>query len=98
MQVSDQTTAVVGDVEAPVSVRVDPIFTDEQISQDKKNRTARTAEQTFPAAFVVTIAAWILVLNHIDLDPGPGNGLPTGVEAAWTGLLTWLGAKWMNRR
>lgn len=81
----------------PVQLQPIPLFTEEQLAADRKNRTARTAEQAFPAAFAVTVAVWILLLAGLDLDPGEGNGLPPGVEAAWTGLLTWLASKWMNR-
>lgn len=60
-------------------------------------RIARTGGQAGAAGFVVVLAAWVLRLLGVDLDPGAGVEMPTEVTVALSGLLTTLAAWAMNR-
>jgi hypothetical protein len=70
----------------------------EQLEQDRANRKSRTGQQAFAAGAVVTIVAWLLRLNGVDLNPlADSEEIPTEVTAAWTALMTYAAAVWMNR-
>ena len=77
-------------------VSVEPTAEEQRAERD--NRKARTAQQTFSAAAVVTVLVWVLRLNQIDLNPQPGQEeIPGEVVGALTALLTFVAAWWMNR-
>lgn len=72
--------------------------TEEQLEADRANRKSRTGQQAFQAGAVVVIVVWLLRLNGIDLNPlRDSEEIPTEVTAAWTALMTYAAAVWMNR-
>jgi hypothetical protein len=68
----------------------EPVFTNEQIREDGRNRVARTAGQGGVAAAVVTVGEWAAGLAGWD------GALPTAVAGAFVVLLTAAASWWMN--
>lgn len=88
-----------GDVVPGERTTLDAVVpTAEQVAASKDNAKSRTGQQAFSAGAVVVIVAWLLRLNGIDLNPlADSEEIPTEVTAAWTALMTYAAAVWMNR-
>lgn len=83
----------------PVELQVTPVFTEEQLAEDRSNRKARTAAQAFPAAAFVGLVVYVLLTFFgLDMNVDPNETLPPPEQVLAAGaLVTWGIAAWMNR-
>lgn len=70
----------------------EPVFSDSQIKEDASNRQRGTGQQAGVAGFIVVVGLWVA---H---QVGWKGDMPAEVATATTGLLTWAGSVWANRR
>jgi hypothetical protein len=90
----DQGVAVTGTPTTQQGV----IPSDAAMAADRSNRKARTAAQAFPAAALVALVVYLLLLGHVDLNPDPKLTDPPTEQVLGAGaLVTWGIASWMNR-